>query len=220
MWHNHLRSIEFHFAGLLLVVCLGASACGEGVLRPGFSDGDSGPRSGSDSAVYPDAGRIVSQDTGRSADADGAEAGTDDAAVDSLGADGSGPDSSAQDAAPTPDQGPSSDAAPMPLAYDVVVVGAGTGGVAAAIQAARMGMRVALIEETDWVGGQATAGGVSTMDANRQARQWESGIYAEFITRAVAHYAKMGKSVGTCYFSADDVTGKFDHAPQGDCGSP
>ena len=38
-------------------------------------------------------------------------------------------------------------------AYDVVIVGAGTGGFSAAIQAARMGMRVALLEETDWVGG-------------------------------------------------------------------
>jgi hypothetical protein len=38
--------------------------------------------------------------------------------------------------------------------YDVVIAGAGTGGVSAAIEAARLGSRVALLEESDWVGGQ------------------------------------------------------------------
>ena len=47
--------------------------------------------------------------------------------------------------------------------YNVVVVGAGTSGVSAAIQAAKMGAKVALLEETDWVGGQMTAAAVSTM---------------------------------------------------------
>src|SRR5580700_7770533 len=40
---------------------------------------------------------------------------------------------------------------------DVVVIGAGTGGCAAALAAARNGMRVILTEETDWIGGQLTA---------------------------------------------------------------
>lgn len=43
------------------------------------------------------------------------------------------------------------------LAADVVIVGAGTGGCAAALAALRNGMRVLLTEETDWVGGQCTA---------------------------------------------------------------
>ena len=40
---------------------------------------------------------------------------------------------------------------------DVAVIGGGTGGVAAALAAARHGMRVVLTEETHWIGGQLTA---------------------------------------------------------------
>jgi FAD dependent oxidoreductase len=40
---------------------------------------------------------------------------------------------------------------------DVAVIGAGTGGYAAALAALRNGMRVVLTEETDWIGGQLTA---------------------------------------------------------------
>jgi hypothetical protein len=43
------------------------------------------------------------------------------------------------------------------LHADVVIIGGGTGGCAAAIAAARSGHRVILTEETDWVGGQFTA---------------------------------------------------------------
>ena len=47
---------------------------------------------------------------------------------------------------------------------DVLVVGGGTGGVSAALAAARHGYRVCLLEETDWLGGQLTAQGVSALD--------------------------------------------------------
>ena len=47
---------------------------------------------------------------------------------------------------------------------DVLVVGGGLGGVAAAWAAARRGRRVCLLEETDWIGGQATSQGVSSLD--------------------------------------------------------
>jgi NADPH-dependent 2,4-dienoyl-CoA reductase/sulfur reductase-like enzyme len=40
---------------------------------------------------------------------------------------------------------------------DVLIVGGGTGGVAAALAAAGAGHRVILTEETDWIGGQFTA---------------------------------------------------------------
>lgn len=43
---------------------------------------------------------------------------------------------------------------------DVVIIGGGLGGVAAAYSAARMGYRVILTEESDWLGGQLTAQGV------------------------------------------------------------
>jgi NADPH-dependent 2,4-dienoyl-CoA reductase/sulfur reductase-like enzyme len=63
--------------------------------------------------------------------------------------------------------------------YDVVVVGAGTGGVAASIQAARQGVHVALLEETDWIGGQMSAAAVSTMDELGKLGG-PQGIYSEF----------------------------------------
>jgi hypothetical protein len=43
---------------------------------------------------------------------------------------------------------------------DVLVVGGGVGGVAAALAALRRGRRVLLTEETDWLGGQLTSQGV------------------------------------------------------------
>ncbi len=47
---------------------------------------------------------------------------------------------------------------------EVLVVGGGVGGVAAAWAAARRGRCVYLTEETDWIGGQLTAQGVSALD--------------------------------------------------------
>ncbi len=47
---------------------------------------------------------------------------------------------------------------------DVLIAGGGTGGVAAALAAARSGKRVHLLEETDWIGGQLTAQGISALD--------------------------------------------------------
>jgi hypothetical protein len=82
---------------------------------------------------------------------------------------------------------------------DVVIVGAGTGGTAAAIEGARLGARVVLLEESDWIGGQMAAAGVATMDEGG-AITFPSGIYAEFLQRMQSFYAARGKSVGTCYW--------------------
>ena len=104
---------------------------------------------------------------------------------------------------------PAPDAQDLPLAapavstYDVVVVGAGTGGVMAAVQAARMGARVALIEETDWIGGQTTTSGVGTLDGGMAIRR--SGLYHEFLEKARRFYRERGKSVGTCYWNPESV---------------
>ena len=43
---------------------------------------------------------------------------------------------------------------------DILIVGGGTGGVAAALSAAARGKRVVLTEETDWIAGQLTSQGV------------------------------------------------------------
>lgn len=90
--------------------------------------------------------------------------------------------------------------------YDVIIVGAGTGGFAAAISAAREGANVLLIEETDWVGGQATAAGVSMMDGGKDIqREHPESIYAEFIDKIEAHYQLIGKSIHTCYWGDDEI---------------
>lgn len=49
---------------------------------------------------------------------------------------------------------------------DVLIIGASAGGVAAALAAAEAGMKVILLEETDWVGGQLTTQSVCTPDEN------------------------------------------------------
>lgn len=41
--------------------------------------------------------------------------------------------------------------------FDIVIIGGGTGGCAAAMAATEMGYRVLLTEETDWIGGQLTS---------------------------------------------------------------
>ncbi|MCR4438102.1 MAG: FAD-dependent oxidoreductase [bacterium] len=68
---------------------------------------------------------------------------------------------------------------------DVLVVGASTGGVCAAIQAARLGVKVALVEETPWLGGMLTAAGVSAVDGNHLL---PSGLWGEFRQHLYDHY--------------------------------
>src|SRR5690348_944928 len=53
------------------------------------------------------------------------------------------------------------------ITCDVLVCGAGLGGAAAALRAARMGLRVCLTEETGWPGGQITTQGVAAFDEHR-----------------------------------------------------
>jgi FAD dependent oxidoreductase len=51
----------------------------------------------------------------------------------------------------------------QPVTYDVAVVGGGAAGLAAALGAARLGARTALVERYGFLGGMATAGMVSTI---------------------------------------------------------
>ena len=68
---------------------------------------------------------------------------------------------------------------------DLLVIGGGTGGTAAAIQAARMGVKTILIEPTSMLGGMLTAAGVSCTDGNDQL---SSGIWEEFRQALYHHY--------------------------------
>jgi hypothetical protein len=60
---------------------------------------------------------------------------------------------------------------------DVLIVGGGLGGVAAALAACRLGKKVILTEETDWIGGQLTAQAVPP-DESRWIEQ--SGCTASY----------------------------------------
>ncbi len=68
---------------------------------------------------------------------------------------------------------------------DVLVVGGGTSGVAAGIQAARSGVNAMIVEEGPWLGGMLTSAGVSAVDGNYNLR---SGIFGEFCDSLAAHY--------------------------------
>ena len=85
--------------------------------------------------------------------------------------------------------------------YDIIIAGAGPSGIAAAIQASKMGVSVLVVEPTNLLGGQMTAAGVSTMD---DLSGQTSGLYAEFINRIEEYYTSRGKSTGTCYWEKNN----------------
>ncbi|WP_409343479.1 FAD-dependent oxidoreductase [Paenibacillus sp. MBLB4367] len=67
---------------------------------------------------------------------------------------------------------------------DVVIIGGGTGGCAAALAAARLGKTVVMTEETDWIGGQLTSQAVppdehrwiEQFGCTRTYRQFRDGV--------------------------------------------
>lgn len=61
----------------------------------------------------------------------------------------------------------STPAAGSVLDCPVLIVGGGTGGMAAAIAATRVGIKTCVTEETDWAGGQLTAQGLNASDDSR-----------------------------------------------------
>ncbi|WP_017652035.1 FAD-dependent oxidoreductase [Fortiea contorta] len=63
---------------------------------------------------------------------------------------------------------------------DVLVVGGGVGGTAAAIQAARRGVKTILVSEFLWLGGMLTSAGVSVPDGNELAA-WQTGLWGAFL---------------------------------------
>jgi len=87
--------------------------------------------------------------------------------------------------------------------YDVIIAGAGTGGWAAAVQAARMGVRVLLLEETDWIGGQMSCAAVTTMDEDSVWMKFpvrERGIYREFHESMITYYHTLDKDPLVAYY--------------------
>jgi len=66
------------------------------------------------------------------------------------------------------------------LIADVLVVGGGTGGTAAAIQAARRGAKTILVSEFPWLGGMLTSAGVSAPDGNELV-SFQTGLWGAFL---------------------------------------
>lgn len=78
------------------------------------------------------------------------------------------------------------------IACDVLVCGAGLGGIAAALRAAHLGLRVCLTEEASWPGGQVTTQGVSAFDEHQ---------YIETFGGTAAYY-ELRKGIRAYYRSA------------------
>ncbi|WP_088890595.1 FAD-dependent oxidoreductase [Leptolyngbya ohadii] len=63
---------------------------------------------------------------------------------------------------------------------EVLVVGGGAGGTAAAIQAARAGVQTILVSEFGWLGGMLTAAGVAAPDGN-ELLSFQTGLWGAFL---------------------------------------
>lgn len=71
---------------------------------------------------------------------------------------------------------------------DVVIVGSGLGGCAAALAALRNGLRVILTEETDWIGGQLTSQGVPPDEHGWIESHGATRLYRDFRTAIRRYY--------------------------------
>ncbi len=63
---------------------------------------------------------------------------------------------------------------------DVLVVGGGTGGTAAAIQAARAGAKTVVVSEFGWLGGMLTSAGVAAPDGN-ELHAFQTGLWGAYL---------------------------------------
>jgi hypothetical protein len=76
------------------------------------------------------------------------------------------------------------------MTTDVLVIGGGTGGSAAGLQSARMGVHTIIAEPTVWLGGMFSSAGVPAFDGNHNM---PSGIWAEFREHLYKKYGGAGK---------------------------
>lgn len=76
------------------------------------------------------------------------------------------------------------------LRADIVIIGGGLGGCAAALSAAKMGLKVIMTEETDWIGGQLTSQAVPP-DEHRWIEQFGcTRTYRELRNRIREYYRR------------------------------
>lgn len=89
---------------------------------------------------------------------------------------------------PPTDPDTSTISTPSSRSADLVVIGGGLGGVAAALTAARLGQRVILTEVDPWLGGQLTVQGVPPDEAKWVESHPPSASYDEFREAVREHY--------------------------------
>ncbi len=102
----------------------------------------------------------------------------------------------------TPEPSPRWPQPDQTVTCDVLIVGGGLAGTAAAYQSLLMGHTVCLTELTDWVGGQLTSQGTAALDESRRQRQllfYPEG-YKELRRRIEAKYGELDP--GRCWVSA------------------
>lgn len=90
----------------------------------------------------------------------------------------------------------------MDREYDIVVAGGGPAGIAAALAAARMGMKTLVLEQFNCLGGIATAGGhghISKYDEHGTGRRIVGGIADEIAERLVKDGAGFRNSHGVWF---------------------
>lgn len=73
---------------------------------------------------------------------------------------------------------------------DIVIIGGGLGGTAAALAAAKTGLRVLLTEETDWLGGQLTSQAVPPDEHRWIEQSGSTASYREFRSRVRDYYRR------------------------------
>ena len=77
---------------------------------------------------------------------------------------------------------------PKELSADLVIAGAGLGGIAAALGALRNNLKVVLTEETDWIGGQITSQGVPPDEHQWIETHGATKLYRDFRTGVRQYY--------------------------------
>ncbi len=82
------------------------------------------------------------------------------------------------------------DPVPRELTADVVITGAGVGGVACALAAARNGLKVILTEEYDWIGGQLTSQAVPPDEHPWIEERGSTKTYRLFRTKVRDYYRR------------------------------
>ncbi|MCS6813004.1 MAG: FAD-dependent oxidoreductase [Cyanobacteria bacterium] len=88
------------------------------------------------------------------------------------------------------------------LTTEVLVVGGGTGGTAAALQAARRGVQTVLVSEHSWLGGMLTSAGVAAPDGN-ELLAFQTGLWGAFL-RELQHRQPQGLDHGWVSFFTYD----------------